>query len=441
MMAATARLPIRPKKEYPATVEISPHLAFQPPLSRRGTGPGVILVLDHYAPVERNEDRLDPPPLQKWAEEGFAVVQVLVPGKDDEFPLKRALELLKACEACEFGAGVGLISYLNRIPFYIEEAACLAPEIKAIISYGGKKFSSIPSSAPSLPPQLIHISGPKQHRRVSVSVVPEPEDSSWEEINAPFESVVKEYRYLEAKAEKYWVLPSDEDYHAASASLAHTRSLTFLKPLLNGPFFDIEEVWDEHCYYEFGERDVEKTMSTMVSQPYVNHIPTMTGGIGKDRLTTFYAHHFIHSNPDDISLDLVSRSLSIDKIVDEFVLKMTHDRQVDWLLPAIPPTNKPLQIPFTSVITLRGDRLSHEHIHWDHATVLFQLGLLPEWVPFPYPVEGKMGFEVRVPVVGVEGCRKLAEEGSEASNALIEREVVRVRKVEAGAKGGVGSDW
>ena len=90
------------------------------------------------------------------------------------------------------------------------------------------------------------------------------------------ENVIKSYRYEDAKKESGWVLPSDENYHKRSAGIAHTRSLTFLKPLLGGPFFDLEAVWEEHTKFEFGERDVAKTMATMVDQPYVNHIPTMT---------------------------------------------------------------------------------------------------------------------------------------------------------------------
>lgn len=97
---------------YPTPQQISPHLLLQPPLSRRGNGPGLILILDHYALVEESEKHLDPPPLQKWAEEGFAVVQLLVPGKVEdggEFPLDRALETLKSCEGCDYGQGVGVV--------------------------------------------------------------------------------------------------------------------------------------------------------------------------------------------------------------------------------------------------------------------------------------------------------------------------------------------
>jgi carboxymethylenebutenolidase len=97
---------------YPSPQQISPHLTLQPPLSRRGKGPGLILILDHYAQIEESEKHLDPPPLQKWAEEGFAVVQLLVPGKVEdggEFPLEKALEVLKKCEGCDYGKGVGVV--------------------------------------------------------------------------------------------------------------------------------------------------------------------------------------------------------------------------------------------------------------------------------------------------------------------------------------------
>lgn len=72
-----------------------------------------------------------------------------------------------------------------------------------------------------------------------------------------------------------FIIPGHPHYEAGAAGLAHSRSLTFLKSHLGGPYFDIEQIWDEHTLYEFGERDVEKTMATMVEEPYVNHIPTV----------------------------------------------------------------------------------------------------------------------------------------------------------------------
>jgi hypothetical protein len=88
----------------PPPQQITAHLTLQPPLSRRGHGPGLILVVDHYALLEPRDGCLDPPPIVKWAEEGFAVAQVLVPGKVDdggEFPLARAVEGLRGMRECD----------------------------------------------------------------------------------------------------------------------------------------------------------------------------------------------------------------------------------------------------------------------------------------------------------------------------------------------------
>lgn len=151
-----------------------------------------------------------------------------------------------------------------------------------------------------------------------------------------------------------------------------------------------------------------------------------SGGVGKDRLTAFYTHHFIFSNPPDTALSLVSRSVGIDRVIDELVFSLTHTSVVPWLLPGIPPTGKKLELPFTAIIAMRGDRLCHEHISWDQGTALQQLGLLPDFVRFPYEIDGEKApegkrYEVPLPVAGAETSRKLVDEGSEESNKLIGR--------------------
>lgn len=161
------------------------------------------------------------------------------------------------------------IAYLSRIPYYVSEGVCQSPSIRALISYGGLPFSTFSTSLASLPPQLIHIAGPELPRRESLSLVVESP------ARIPVPGIVKTYRYADTKKDSGWILPSDENYHKRNAGVAHTRSLAFLKPLTNGPYFDLEEVWEEHTRFEFGERDVERTMATMVEEPYVNHIPTL----------------------------------------------------------------------------------------------------------------------------------------------------------------------
>lgn len=85
----------------------------------------------------------------------------------------------------------------------------------------------------------------------------------------------KEYRYPNVTGQQRWFCPGHGDFDYSADSVAHTRSLQFLKPKMDGPFFDLEGIWEEHTYYEFADRSVEHTMSTMVQEPYVNHVPTV----------------------------------------------------------------------------------------------------------------------------------------------------------------------
>ena len=135
-------------------------------------------------------------------------------------------------------------------------------------------------------------------------------------------------------------------------------------------------LWEAHCRFEFETRDVDATMATMVAEPYVNHIPTMTGGVGHDALKKFYSNHFIGANPPDFSMIPVSRTVGEDRIVDEFVVTFTHTTQIDWMLPRIAPTGRKVEIPMVAIVQFQGDKLVHEHIYWDQASVLVQVGLL-----------------------------------------------------------------
>ena len=120
----------------------------------------------------------------------------------------------------------------------------------------------------------------------------------------------------------------------------------------------------------------------MVDDAYVNHVPVMTGGYCKTNLRQFYSTHFIPQMPDDTEMTPISRTVGEDRLVEEFVFKFTHDIPMDWMLPGIPPTGKRVEIPFVVVVQFQGDKLAHEHIYWDQASVLVQLGLLePDYLP------------------------------------------------------------
>ncbi|MEK4033021.1 nuclear transport factor 2 family protein [Methylocystis sp. IM3] len=148
---------------------------------------------------------------------------------------------------------------------------------------------------------------------------------------------------------------------------------------------DLEALWDEHCRYEFETRDVDATMATMVEAPYVNHIPTMAGGVGHDELKRFYKYHFIGANPPDTTLATVSRTVGADSVVDEMLFSFTHTHEIDWMLPGVAPTGRRVEIPLVAIAQFRDGKLAHEHIYWDQASVLVQIGLLD---PGGLPVAG-----------------------------------------------------
>ncbi|KAM3084584.1 hypothetical protein ACMFMG_001314 [Clarireedia jacksonii] len=406
-------------------ITIDANVALQEPLTRRGIGPGLLLITSAKYGGRKDGDvqkSLDPEPLQKWAEEGFVVVGVKA--IDDATDtgrraftqsLARALEAFKTSTAkCTNPNILGAIIYTADDGTELEETLRLLlahTEISSVVCY--EELSRIPVPPVSWPPLMIHSSHAHSNQLRAHDIV---------------------HVYDNIKSGSF-VLPCHGHYEASAANVAHTRSLGFLKRLLNGPYFDLEAIWDEHTLYEFGERDVVKTMNTMVEEPYVNHVPTITGGIGRKALTAFYTDHFVFNNPEDTKLELISRTVGTDRVIDEFIFSFTHDRVIDWIIPGIPPTNKHVRIPFTSVVNVRGDRLYHEHIAWDQATVLRQLGLLPEYLPFPYPLpngrtpaKGKR-FEYRVPTAGAETARKLMDESSVVSNHMFGFEIREVDDV------------
>jgi carboxymethylenebutenolidase len=171
------------------------------------------------------------------------------------------------------------------------------------------------------------------------------------------------------------------NFDKPAAMMAHSRSIALFRNVL-GPIHNLSALWDMHCYYEFATRDVDATMATMVPQPYVNHVPTMTGGVGYKELHRFYQNHFVNSNPADTRLIPISRTVGSDRVVDEMIFCFTHDREIDWMLPGVKPTGKYVEVPLVAIINFRGEKLYHEHIYWDQASVLVQIGLLdPKLVP------------------------------------------------------------
>jgi carboxymethylenebutenolidase len=167
----------------------------------------------------------------------------------------------------------------------------------------------------------------------------------------------------------------------------------------------LSKLWEEHLRGEFTTRDTEATLKTMVPEAYVNHIPVLTGGVGHEELREFYSKHFIPKMPPDTKIVPISRTIGEERLVDEMIFQFTHTMEMDWMLPGIAPTGKRVECPLVVIVHFRDGKLANEHIYWDQASVLVQLGLLDA---------------AKLPVAGIETAKKLADP-SVRSNRLIER--------------------
>ncbi len=172
---------------------------------------------------------------------------------------------------------------------------------------------------------------------------------------------------------------------------------------------ELIDAWEEHLRCEFTNRDATATVATMSDDNYVNHVPVLTGGRGRDEMLTFYGRHFIPKMPADTHLTPVCRTVGQGRVIDEMIFAFTHDIEMDWMLPGIAPTGRRVEVPLVVVVQLRGRDIVCERIYWDQASVLVQLGLLDP---------------TRLPVAGSETARKVLDPRL-PSNELIHRAAAR----------------
>lgn len=197
-----------------------------------------------------------------------------------------------------------------------------------------------------------------------------------------------------ANCQRAFAIKGHDNYSKWPARISYSRTLGMLRRAL-GPHYDLAGLLFEHLRYEFETKDADATMGTMVDAPYVNHIPTMTGGVGHDLLKRFYKYHFIPQQPNDRDNVILSETVGADTVVLEILNRFTHDKVIDHMLPGIEPTGKYVEFPVVVVAKFRGNQLYHEHIYWDQASLLKQLGVLDTG---------------DLPVPGIEAAKKLIDE-------------------------------
>lgn len=145
------------------------------------------------------------------------------------------------------------------------------------------------------------------------------------------------------------------------------------------------QVFEKHMKAEL-EGDLATTMATMTANPHLNHVPVMAGGNGPDGVHAFYRDHLVGKFfPKDTTFTSVSRTIGHNTLVEEMIIAFTHTTKLDFMLPGVEPTGKRIEAAFVVIIGFDGGRISHEHIYWDQASVLVQIGLLD---PKGLPVRG-----------------------------------------------------
>lgn len=161
-----------------------------------------------------------------------------------------------------------------------------------------------------------------------------------------------------------------------------------------GSSVKLGKVFDKHVKFEFEDKDVESTMKTMVKEPYVHHVPIMTGGVGHNGVYNFYKNVFVGKMPKDTKINRISRTIGTNQVIDELILSFTHDIEIKSMIPGIQPTGKYVELPHVVVMKFRGNKIEHEHIYWDQASLLTQIGVLDS--------RG-------LPITGIEQSQKLKE--------------------------------
>ncbi len=174
----------------------------------------------------------------------------------------------------------------------------------------------------------------------------------------------------------------------------------------NSAAFDLGAVCDAHVKAEFVDKDVAATMATMAPEPYLTHVPTLTGGTGRAAVAQFYRDHFVGHWPDDVEVKPLSRTVGENRVVDEVIVSFTHDREMRVYLPGVAPTGRKVVLPHVVVMGFdEAGRVLYEHIYWDQATLLVQVGILDP---------------ARLPVAGAEQAKRLLDP-TQPANEMISR--------------------
>ena len=337
---------------------------------RSGTGPGLLLLAD-----EAGLDAGIRARAWLFGEEGYAVLAVA--GLSEAGEVRAAADALRAMP--EQAGGIGVLGHGAGGALACRAASAFDAAV-AFDPVGLAEASEIGAACPAL---LVFGTRDSAEAEQAAGRIERGLDRS-------DGSAVLRY----PSAAPGFAIPHRAAFDKRADSLAHSRALGLLRRAL-GPHYDLVALFEAHVRHEFETRDVDATMATMIDEPYVNHVPTLAGGVGHDMLKRFYKYHFVDQNSRERSSTPVSETVGPDRIVLETVVRFRHDRVLDRYFPGIAPTGKMVEIPTLLLVRFRGDRVCHEHIYWDQASALSQIGALDA---------------AGLPIAGAEAAAKVLDE-------------------------------
>ncbi|KAJ5618674.1 hypothetical protein N7528_006785 [Penicillium herquei] len=391
--------------------------------------------------ITSETDEFDVETIKDWQDEGFDVVYLPLNGggKDYEDRLRSIKEGLGVGEnygVIAFGEAASYcLDYYTKsmncsrlcclvayYPTNLPDTRCRFPlGLQVLVHLAGKTIDVTTT------PTALGLQGKKRRRTRPLN----PGVGTGERLKLAYPA------FTYSDAEPGFAEHDMEEYDNLAADLAWTRTIKNVRRGFSRDV-DLESRWEDHQEElhadefagKFFSSNLARTMDGYVKEktPAVTYTSTMSGGIGAQALRRFYQHYFLGKLPPSMHIRLVSRTAGADRIVDELYLSFEHTQELQWMLPGVPATNKPVEIIMVSIVSLRGGRLYSEHVYWDQASVLMQVGLLdPKLVP-----SGVQGVD-RLPVIGKEAARRILHEDPELEqedyhNRLIRRANAKARR-------------
>lgn len=370
-------------------------------VSSSAPGIGGFLKFNSSPPKIFMTDATPHPPekaLLSWKEEGYDVTYVPY---DPESQPAYIHTIKNLNSSLELGEHYAIIAYGAAASIVLKTAMKPLNKCCAIVAFYPPVLPGVKVKYPESTNPQIHVASKSQSS-------PHPEMVDW-----------KLYRYDNCATG--FADPSSKTYSEVEANLAWSRALACVRKGFKKEV-DLEPVVQSFWTAKYEDDVPERASMSVVkgmtqNSPHVTIVPTLQGGVGRKKLEEFYREFFVPSLVEDFKIRLVSRTMGVERIVDEMVVSFTHSDEVDWILPGVQPTDKFVEIPMVSVVAVRGGKLVSEHMYWDQASVLVQVGLLdPKLVPKKFKGEGTK----QLPITGADAAKQLVDPQQSRYNKLLQ---------------------